>query len=176
MNTNTDCKTCQTHLPDLLLDPEYAATRPELNLHLAACTGCRTELEELRATFALLDTWTAPEPTPFFDSRFKARLREAQAAEPESFWERTKSWILFSSGRSFRPALAGALAAVMITVGAGTFVTMHTTPSLETPVASSATVNDLKILDNNDQAMQTMDQLLDNSNADDAGSDNGPTT
>jgi hypothetical protein len=142
---------------------------------MAACDACRNELNELRATFAVLDTWTAPEPSPFFDSKLKARLREAQAAEPEGFWERAKSWMLFSTGRSFRPAMAGALAAVMIAVGGGTFISLRPAPEAA-PVAASAAVNDLRILDNNDQAMQTMDQLLDNSGSDDANSDSGPTT
>jgi hypothetical protein len=176
MNTTNDCKTCQTQLPDLLLEPEYASEHPELALHMAECGNCRLELEELRATFALLEGWTVPEPSPFFDSRLRARLREAQEAAPEGFWERTKAWIQFSTGRSFRPALAGALAAVMIMAGAGTFVGLHTGSVTQAPVASSATVNDLKILDNNDSALKQMDQLLDASNSDDTSTDGGPTT
>jgi hypothetical protein len=96
MKTEMTCKTCRTYLPDLLLDEEFAASRPEVAIHLAACADCGTELNELRATFALLDEYTAPEPSPYFDSRLHARLREAQAAEPESLWERVKSFVSFS--------------------------------------------------------------------------------
>lgn len=175
MNTITNtatCKSCRTHMPDLLLDETFLAGHPEVKEHLAACTECAAELAGLRATFELMDTWTAPEPSPYFDSRLHVRLREAQAAQPEGFWERTRSFFLFSTGRGLRPALAGALAFAML-VGGGSFglYLQHQAPS-----QPSATVNDLKILDNNAQALQQMDQLLDDSgsSADDASAP--PTT
>jgi hypothetical protein len=169
----TNCKDCRSHLPDLLLDDAYVAAHPELAGHLAACAACRTELAELRSTFALLDTWEAPEPSPFFDSKLHARLREAVAAEPEGFWERTRSFLLFSTGRQFRPALTGAMAFALL-VGGGTFVGLQINQPTQ-QAAASATVNDLKILDNNAQALQQMDQLLDESapNTDDGS---GPPT
>jgi hypothetical protein len=65
--------------------------------------------------------------------------------------------LLFNTGRQFRPALAGALALILL-VGGGTFANLsgfgHSTPHV------SAAVQDLQILDRNDQALQTMDQLL----------------
>lgn len=167
----TDCKTCRTHMPDLLLDESFLAAHPEVTAHLASCTDCAKELTELRATFDLLDTWTAPEPTSYFDSKLHARLREAEAAQPENFWERTRSFLLFSTGRGLRPALAGALAFAML-VGGGSFglYLQHQ------PAPTSATVNDLKILDNNDQALQQMDQLLDDSGSGADDSAAPPTT
>jgi hypothetical protein len=169
MNTMTDCKTCRSHLPDLLLDPA-AAARADLSAHLVACADCRNELAQLRSTFALLDEWKAPEPSPFFDSRLQARLREAVAAQPEGFWERARSFLLFSTGRQLRPAMAGALAVILLAGGGGTFATFYTPGAQNTPV--SATVNDLKILDNNAQAEQQMDQLLDESGS---STDDGAT-
>jgi anti-sigma factor RsiW len=161
--TMTNCKDCRSHLPDLLLDDAYVTTHPEYKEHLAACDACRTELAELRSTFALLDEWKAPELSPYFDSRLQARLREAVAAPPEGLWERAKSFLLFSTGRQLRPALAGALAFVLlIGGGSGAFVGLHNPAAVEQPQAS-ATVNDLKILDNNVQVEQQMNQLLDDS-------------
>jgi hypothetical protein len=154
----TNCKNCRSHLSDLLLDDAYVAAHPELNEHLSACAECRAELEELRSTFDLLDDWQAPEISPYFDSRLHARLREAMEARPESFWERTRSFLLFSTGRQLRPALAGALAFAMILSGGGTFVFIN--HGSQQPATSSAAVNDLLILDNNAQALQQMDQLL----------------
>ena len=133
----TNCKDCRSHLSDLLLDDAYVAAHPELAGHLAACAACRTELAELRSTFALLDTWEAPEPSPFFDSRLHARLREAVAAEPEGFWERTRSFLLFSTGRQFRPAMTGALAFALL-LGGGTFVTQDPRQQRSGPAADGS--------------------------------------
>jgi anti-sigma factor RsiW len=158
MELKTNCKTCRTHLADLLLDESYATAHPEVSAHLAGCEECMTELAELRATFALLDSWTAPEPSAYFDSKLHARLREAQSAAPEGLWSRMRSFVTFSTGRGLRPAMAGALALVLVLGGGGTLIDLYH-PAVSTQ--ASPTVNDLKILDNNAQAIQQMDQLLD---------------
>jgi hypothetical protein len=163
MKHDTDCKSCQSHLADLLLDDAYTASHPELAQHLASCAGCRTELNDLRSTFNLLDEFTAPEPSAFFDTRMHARLREAVAAQPENLWERMRSFLLFSTGRAFQPAVACALALVLVIGGGGTFLQLQNTPHTTAHATSSATVNDLKGLDNNIQEEQQLDQLLDTS-------------
>jgi anti-sigma factor RsiW len=160
MELKTDCKTCRTHLADLLLDESYAAAHPEVAEHIAACAECRKELEELQATFALLDHWTAPEPSAYFDVKLHARLREAQASGPEGFWSRTRAFLMYSTGHRLRPALAGAMVLAVVLAGGGTFAGLyeHNSP---VAVQASPTVNDLKVMDNNAQALQQMDQLLD---------------
>ncbi len=152
--TTNDCKTCNNYLPDLLLDP--SAVPANVSKHMADCSACRTELAELRATMSLMDEWTAPEPSAFFDMKVHARLRAEQAAAPEGLWERLASFLKYSTGRGLRPAVAGALGLAML-VGGGTAVTVlhHATA----PAASSPTVNDLKIYDNNAQAVDQMDLL-----------------
>ena len=94
-----------------------------------------------------------------------ARLRDEQAAAPESFFERLRSTLLFSTGRQLRPILAGALALVLA-VGGGTAVTLSHVLHPAT-VEASAAVQDLQIIDRNDQAIQTMDQLLQDDSPDD---------
>ena len=170
----TDCKIFRSHLPDLLLDFQSQAQTPELMEHLAACGDCRTEFTELRSTFALLNEWSVPEPSPYFDSRLRARLRAAESTAPESLWERVHAFWLFSTGRHLRPALAGALVFVLL-LGGGTFAGFyeHHTGAAQSQ-ASSPALNDLRILDNNAQALQQMDQLLDDTGAQDAGTP--PTT
>jgi hypothetical protein len=163
MKLNTDCKSCQAHLADLLLDDAYTASHPELEQHVEACADCRKELNELRSTFNLLDEFTAPEPSAFFDTRMHARLREAVDAQPENLWERVRSFLLFSTGRAFQPAVACALALVLVLGGGGTFLQLQNTQHTTASTASSATVNDLKGLDNNIQEEQQLDQLLDTS-------------
>ena len=165
IDMKTDCKTCRTHLADLLLDESYAAAHPEVEEHMAACADCRKELEELRDTVALLDSWTAPEPSAYFDVKLHARLREAQAAEPESFWSRTRAFLMYSTGHRLRPVLAGALVVVVVALGGGgTFAGLYE-HNASVAVQLSPTVNDLKIMDNNAQALQQMDQLLDSSDS-----------
>jgi anti-sigma factor RsiW len=89
------------------LMPELAAgmdgVRPEVNKHLESCSGCAEKLNELRQTMALLDEWKAPEPSPYFDVRLRARLREEAARQPVGWWQ----WIR-------KPALVGALAVIMV--------------------------------------------------------------
>jgi hypothetical protein len=151
-----NCKDCQSVFLDLLLEPGAPANAAARS-HLESCAECRQEFKSLEATFALLDAWKAPEPSPYFDQKLAVRLREEQALQPAGWFERLKSRLLFNTGRQFRPALAGALALVLV-VGGGTFADvsgfLHSKPQ------ASATVEDLQILDKNDQALQTMDQLL----------------
>jgi hypothetical protein len=151
-----NCKDCQSVLLDLLLDPG-APSNAAARSHLEFCPECNREFKSIEATFALLDTWKAPEPSPYFDQKLAVRLREEQARAPEGWFERLKSQLLFNTGRQFRPALVGALALALI-VGGGTVANLSSF-GRSTPQAS-ATVQDLQILDKNDQAMQAMDQLL----------------
>lgn len=152
-----NCKDCQSVFLDLLLEPGAPANAAARS-HLESCAECRQEFKSLETTFALLDTWKAPEPSPYFDQKLAVRLREEQALQPAGWFERMKSRLLFNTGRQFRPALAGALALVLV-VGGGTFADvsgfLHSKPQ-----ASATVLQDLQILDKNDQALQTMDQLL----------------
>lgn len=155
------CKECTERLPDLLLDP--ANVPAELKAHVASCSTCGEELSALRRTFEALDAWTAPEPSPYFDTRLHARLREVQAEPAEGLWERMRSYLLFSTGRSFRPAVSAALALVLLAGGGSYLVPRFVQAGHH---GSSATVNDLRVLENNAQALQQMDQLLDDNDDD----------
>lgn len=163
-----NCKDCQSALPDLLLDPASAGAT-KFQSHLAHCLACQEELRSLQLTFALLDHWEVPEPSPWFDGRLAVRLREEVAATPERFFERLKSRLLFSTGRQLRPALAGAFALALVVGGgaaasvSGVFHAKHTDVS--------AAVQDLQILDRNDQAFDTMDLLQDDGPGDDSSTD-----
>ena len=153
-----NCKICQTALPDLLLDPAAPDTA-EARAHLAECTACAAEFAELKATFALLDEWQAPEISAYFDQKLAVLLREEQATPPAGFFERLKDRLLFNTGRQFRPALVGSLALLLIAGGGGVGISTLTR-TLRHPIAESPTVNDLQILDKNEQALQQVDQLL----------------
>ena len=162
-----NCKTYQSILPDLLLEPA-AASNAAARAHIAACAACAEELASLEATFAVMDAWEAPEISPYFDQKLAVRLREEQAAPPAGWLERLRTSLLLNTGRQFRPAMASALALALI-VGGGSYG-ISTYPHAVGKVQASATVNDLQILDKNEQALQQMDQLL----QDDAPEDSGP--
>lgn len=95
------CQEINELMPDLAL----GASEPvaEVKAHLQSCTVCSGKLEEFRQTMALLDEWQAPEPSPYFDVRLHARLREEAAAQPSGWLQ----WIR-------RPALAISVALLMI--------------------------------------------------------------
>lgn len=160
------CHDCQSALPELLFDPA-APSNAAVREHLKSCPACNQELQSLEATFALLDSWQAPEPSPYFDQKLAVRLREEQALPPAGWFERMRSRILFNTGRQFRPAMAGALALVFLVAG-GTFADLSGFP-YPAKAEVSATVNDLQILDKDDQALQTMNLLLQD---DGSGADN----
>jgi hypothetical protein len=167
-----NCRDCKSALPDLLLDPA-ASSNATAREHAASCSACEKELKSLEATLALLDSWKAPEPSPYFDQKMAIRLREEESLAPAGWFERLKSRFLFNTGRQFRPVLAGALALVLV-VGGGTFadLSVFSHPQIE----ASATVQDLQILDKNEQALQTMDQLLQDDSSADDGTTAPPTT
>jgi hypothetical protein len=169
-----NCKTCKSAMPDLLLDPTSAASA-DARVHLNSCVACQEELASLQSTFALLDMWEAPEPSPYFDQKFAVRLREEQATPPASWFERLQSRLLFNTGRQLRPVLIGSMALVLV-LGGGTFAGISSLSPHEEKAEVSATVGDLQILDKNDLAMQQMDQLLQDDDPSDDTSPAPPST
>jgi hypothetical protein len=109
--------------------------------HLASCDACTKQLNAMRATMALLDEWQAPEPSPYFDTRLQARLRE-EMAKPQAGW---LHWFR-------RPVMAAALT-VLMGVGVGTLVMQNRTHDPGPPVAQvegpGTAVSDLTTLDKN---------------------------
>ncbi|MBS1801483.1 MAG: hypothetical protein JSS95_16850 [Acidobacteria bacterium] len=164
------CRNAKSALPELLLDPG-APSSTAVRAHVDSCAECRDELRSLEATFSLLDEWKAPEPSAYFDQKLAVLLREEQARPPAGWFERMRSRLLFNTGRQFRPAFAGALALALL-IGGGTIADFSARSGGGHGV--SATVTDLQVFDKNDQALQTMDQLLqDDSSPDDGASQPG---
>ena len=111
-----NCKICQAALPNLFFDPA-APGNAAARAHIAACALCAQELASLQATLSLLDTWQAPGVSPYFDQKLAVRLRELQSAPPAGWFEQLRTRLLLNTGRHFRPALAGALALVLVAAG-----------------------------------------------------------
>jgi anti-sigma factor RsiW len=155
-NQVMNCKTCQAALPDLLFDPA-APRNAAARAHIATCVDCARELASFQATFSLLDTWQPPEISPYFDQKLAVRLREEQASPAPGLLERIRTRLLLNTGRQLRPALATAMALLLIAGGGTVGITTLQHPQ---PVHVSAAVNDLQLLDKNQQALQQVDQLL----------------
>jgi anti-sigma factor RsiW len=100
-NNVMNCNEIRELMPDLAAG--LSVTTAEVNSHLQRCDSCAGKLVEFQQTLALLDEWKAPEPSPFFDTRLQARLREERAKEPQG-------WLLWVR----KPALAVALAVMMM--------------------------------------------------------------
>src|SRR5260370_8181439 len=97
-----NCNQIRELLPDLATAAGTDAATPEVEKHIASCADCAAHLRDFQKTMALLDEWQAPEPSPYFDTRLHARLRE-EMARPSPGW---LSWLR-------RPAWAMSVAAVL---------------------------------------------------------------
>ena len=99
---------------------------------------------------ALLDEWQTPEPSPYFDVRLQARLRE-ERAKPQSRWA---LWFR-------KPVLVAALTVVM---GVGIAVYFTREPGFAPPgppPAPGTAVSDLQTLENNHEMYADFDLLDD---------------
>ena len=150
------CTGMESKLADMLLDPESVSAK--VKSHVAQCDGCREELAELAATMSLLDTWDAPEPSPYFITRLDARMREERQAEPAGWFARLRARFAYGPAMHVRPLAAMALA-VMMLVGGGTYlgITDLEQPASQPPQA--AVVHDLQTLDNNAQLLDQMEAM-----------------
>jgi len=138
-------------MPDLAAGLNVAT--PEVNKHLETCAGCASKLNEFRQTMALLDEWQVPEPSPYFDVRLQARLREEAARQPTGWWH----WIR-------KPALAGSLAVLMV-MSITLFRTdagRNSAPGPRAVVIEPGTaVGDLQALDKNNELYSDFELLDD---------------
>jgi len=138
-------------MPDLAAG--LNAATPEMTNHLASCAACTDKLSEFRQTMTLLDEWQVPEPSPYFDVRLKARLREEAAAQPAGWW----NWVR-------KPALAVSLAVLMVMS-----ITLFRTDAGRNPAPGSramvvepgTAVGDLQALDRNNELYSDFELLDD---------------
>lgn len=156
------CGATEIKVADVLLASDAAPVK--VSAHVAECEPCSRELEELRATMALLDAWEAPEPSPYFMTRFDARLREERAAAPAGWIERLRARWTFGPQMHVRPLAAMAMTAVLL-LGGGTYLSISggDQPAVAPPQA--AVVHDLQLLDNNAQLLDQLEEISSNDNA-----------
>jgi hypothetical protein len=135
------CEEIRERMPDVAAG--FSEVTTEESNHLAGCSVCTEQLKSMKDTMALLDEWQTPEPSPYFDVRLQARLRE-EMAKPQAGW---LHWFR-------RPVLAAALTVVM-GVGVGIIFTRgdraHHTDVATTDVGTGpgTAVSDLQTLEKN---------------------------
>jgi len=171
-----NCNDIKSRMPDLLFqvdmvfEPEQMIAAENTSMdegihsHLAECDACRQQLEELRATMSLLDSWKAPEPNPYFLTRLNARLDEEREAAPAnwpmSWYEKLRARVVYGSRLGLRPVAAMAMTVVLL-VGGGAYLGLNNwdQPVTQPPAAQAAVVHDLQTLDNNAQLLDQLESL-----------------
>ncbi len=150
-----NCKEIRETLPDVASGA--VVLTPELNAHLSHCDECAESFADLQATMALLDEWKVPEPSPYFDVRLQAKLREAREQAPARVgflqWFR-------------RPAFSIA-ATVVVAAGIGAGVFDYVASSRKSAPNNTAVVQaprgtavgDLQFLDKHSDLLQNFDAL-----------------
>jgi hypothetical protein len=149
------CEEIREIMPDLASG--VTGMTLEIGGHLADCGECAAKMAEFRQTMALLDEWRAPEPSPYFNVRLQARLRE-EMAKPHAGW---MTWFR-------RPVLAAALT-VLMAIGMGLFFSkgsgMYNASDDEVAVMDSqepgTAVSDLQALEKNHDLYSDFDLLDD---------------
>jgi hypothetical protein len=167
--TMNKCTGMESKLADLLLDPDAAPAK--VKTHVASCGSCQKELEEIRATMSLLDSWTTPEPSPYFLTRLDARMREERQAPPASWLERFRARFAYGPSMHAKPLAAMALT-VMLLIGGGTYLGITNWEQPPAPPSEAAVVHDLQTLDNNAQLLDQLEAIADTDNSDDGQSEN----
>lgn len=144
-----NCEKIREQMLELMTAEGKAA--PEVEAHLHSCAECATELREMRKTMSLLDEWESPEPSPFFNTRLKARIREAETAEASRHSFFSLQWLR-------KPVLAATAAAVLVIGGVGGYTWLQMQPAEPVQVNVSA-VNDLQVLQQDQEMLSNFDAL-----------------
>ncbi len=143
------CEEVRDRMPDVAAGMEPMPL--ELRAHVDGCSACAEKLADMRKTMALLDEWTAPEPSQYFDVRLQARLREEMEKQPAGWLH----WLR-------RPALAAVLT-LALAGGAGLLYRNGGTQPPQNVVSEAepgSAVSDLQALDRNHE-IYTDFELLD---------------
>ena len=157
-----NCRDVREQLLEVAVEGGPAS--PEIQLHCSVCEPCALELQQMKRTMALLDEWQAPEPSPYFDVKLQARLREEQQKS-------TVGWF----GWFRKPAALGLAATVLLALGVGSFLGRQgDTKSADhaVPAVRGTAVGDLQYLEKHSDLLQEFEALDVLDNSDSAGTAN----
>jgi anti-sigma factor RsiW len=153
------CRNIREQMMEAVLSGPELLT-PAVEEHLASCSVCAEEVRSLREAMSLLDEWQAPEPSPYFSARVRARVRDERGHQ-------SVGWLAWMRRPAVMTAAAGLLA-----VGVGLLEGAHwkethrqTLAGRNVPVVATASaVTDLQYLDNNADLFSDFDALDDTQN------------
>ena len=97
----------------------------ELDRHLATCTGCAQEKEQLQALRLLADAYPMLEPEPNLMARSRMRLEEALDAIPPKRWFERLFQRLRNNAASLQSAPIAACLLLIVGGGAGSIAGYH---------------------------------------------------
>jgi hypothetical protein len=160
-----NCNEIRELLPDLAagMNATTSGSGSEVEKHIASCNTCAADLRDLQSTIALMDEWQAPEPSPYFDTRLHALLREErqreEIARPQAWfhWLRHPAWAMSLAALVFAAALTISVGSKSYFVEMGAISTNP--PSLGLPVQPGTAVGDLQALEKNDELYADFDVL-----------------
>ncbi len=153
------CTGMEAKLAEMLLAPETVPAK--VQTHVDGCADCQRELEALRATMALLDDWKAPEPNPYFMTRFETRMNEERHAPRAGWFERLRTRWTYGPHLQARPLAAMALT-VMMLLGGGAYLGLSSWDQPKAPTPDAAVVHDLQTMENNAQLLDQLESITDN--------------
>ncbi len=152
-----NCDQVRELLPDVAAG--MSAETSDVETHIASCPTCAAKLQGFRQTMTLLDEWQAPEPSPYFDTRLGARLREEMARPVAgwSHWLRRPAWVV---------SLAALIVAGVAVIGNRDVLFMSTEqelairiPTPQVPAQPGTAVGDLTALEKNHELYADFDVL-----------------
>jgi hypothetical protein len=152
-----NCKEVREQLFELTA-PGAAQASDEAARHVAECSACAAELNSLHRAMTLLDEWKTPEPSPYFNMRLQARLREEKARERSPFgvvlgWLRM-GWLQVR----WQPVTAAALS---FAIAVGVIVYQMPTSQQQQNPTSKAAIADLQLLETNGEDYKNLGLLYD---------------
>ena len=108
-----DCKEVKEVLYDVLTHRLKDDELQKVNAHITQCENCQKNLDELRGTLALLDTWKTPKLSPGFRASVLESIDERESRRPAGVIKRMLEWILQPS-RLKRPLQGLAVVAMIL--------------------------------------------------------------
>jgi anti-sigma factor RsiW len=151
-----NCDQVRELLPDVAagMDPETK----DVEMHIASCSACAAKLQGFRQTMTLLDEWRAPEPSPYFDTRLGARLRE-EMARPAGWlhWLWRPAWVISLAALIVAGALVIGSRDVLFVGDEQKLAIRIPTPGV--PAEPGTAVGDLTALEKNNELYADFDVL-----------------